>query len=159
MTTNLPTEPDLLILVVAANRVMIDRVLAGHRAAGLGEVKPKHGFVIRAVAAEQPTINRLAVLLDTSKQAASKLADAMVRRGFLARFTDPQDRRHIRLRLAPRGLKVMQRAIATSGIIERELSRALGKRPIAELRRALLTLLEQNGAKDEALSRRARPVW
>jgi DNA-binding MarR family transcriptional regulator len=157
--TNLSAEPDLLILIVAANRVMIDRVLAGHRAAGLGDVKPKHGFVIRAVAAEEPTINRLAVLLDTSKQAASKLADAMVRRGFLVRFTDPHDRRQTRLRLAPKGQRVMQRAVATSGIIERELGRALGKRSIAELRRGLLTLLEQNGAKDEALSRRARPVW
>jgi hypothetical protein len=35
----------------------------------------------------------------------------------------------------------------------------LGKRPVAELRRVLVTLLEQNGAADEALNRRARPVW
>jgi DNA-binding MarR family transcriptional regulator len=153
------TEPDLLILLVAANRVMIDRVLAGHRAVGLGEVRPKHGFVIRAVAAEEPTINRLAVLLDTSKQAASKLADAMVRRGFLSRFTDPHDRRMTRLRLTAKGERVRTRAITTSAVVERELTRGLGRPSVLELRRALLTLLEQNGAADEALARRARPVW
>jgi DNA-binding MarR family transcriptional regulator len=153
------TNPDLVILLVASYRVVIDRLLSAHRAVGLGDVRPKHGFVIRAVAAEQPTINRLALLLDTSKQAASKLADAMVRQGFLTRFTDPKDRRQIRLKLSSRGLKVMHRAIATSAAVERELEAELGRKCVRELRRALHTLLEQNGAGDEAIARRARPVW
>lgn len=153
------TNPDLLILVVASYRAMIDRVLAAHREVGLGDVRPKHGFVIRAVAAEQPTINRLAVLLDTTKQAASQLVESMVRQGFLLRFPDPTDRRKIRLKLAPKGERVRKRAIATSAAIERELEKSLGRRTVAELRRALMTFLEQSGAADEALAQRARPVW
>jgi DNA-binding MarR family transcriptional regulator len=151
--------PDLVILVVASYRVVVDRLLAAHRAVGLGDVRPRHGFVIRAVAAESPTINRLAALLDTTKQAASKLADAMTRDGFLERFPDPVDRRQIRLRLAPRGEKVRRRAIATSRAIERELQRAVGPRQVKALRRGLETLLVTNGAGEEALAHRARPVW
>jgi DNA-binding MarR family transcriptional regulator len=138
---------------------VVDRLLAGHRAIGLGEVRPKHGYVIRAVHAEQPTINRLAELLDTSKQAASKLADAMVRAGFLERFPDTEDRRLIRLRLARKGQRVRDRAIQTSEAMEKELTKRVGARDVAALRRALVALLDTHGALDEAVARRARPVW
>ena len=159
MTTFEAEPADLAILVVASYRVVVDRLLAGHRAIGLGQVRPRHGFVIRAVAAELPDINRLAVLLDTTKQAASKLADSMVRGGFLERFPDPADRRRVRLRLTPRGERVRRGAIATSGAIERELERSLGPRQVRALRKGLETLLATNGAGDEARASRARPVW
>jgi hypothetical protein len=42
---------------------------------GLGDMRPSYGLVIRAVAAVEPTINRLAELLGVTKQAASKLAE------------------------------------------------------------------------------------
>jgi DNA-binding MarR family transcriptional regulator len=153
------TNSDLVILLVASYRVIIDRLIAGHRAAGLGEVLPKHGFVIRAVYAEAPTINRLAELLDTTKQAASKLVDGMVRRGLIERYVDPLDRRQTRLRLASRGARIRRRAIATSRVIERELKKAVGAHDVLALRRTLVTLLDQNGARDEAVAARARPVW
>ena len=69
-------------------------------------MRPTYGFVIRAVAAESPTINRLAELLDVSKQAASKLADEMHRAGFLERTEDTADRRHTRLTLSRKGKAV-----------------------------------------------------
>lgn len=154
--TNRP--PDLAILLVSSSRVVIDRLVAGQKKIGL-DVRPKHGFVIRAVHAESPTINRLAVLLDTTKQAASKLVDAMVRDGFLARFTDDADRRHTRLRLTAKGARVRQRALVTSAAMERELQRAVGKKKVVALRAALEALLAINGAGDEARAHRARPVW
>src|SRR5437868_14352665 len=97
----LTNSPDLAILIVAANRVIIDRLLAAQRAQGFRDIRPRHGFVVRAVFSERPTINELAELLDTSKQAASKLADDMVRSGYLERVPDPADRRVARLRLTP----------------------------------------------------------
>ena len=150
---------DLAILLVSSYRVVIERLLAGHEAAGLSGVRPKHGFVIRAVFAESPTINRLAELLETTKQAASKLADAMVRQGFLQRFADPDDRRSIRLRLAAKGERVRRRAVATSAVIERELKNVVGAHDVAVLRRTLCARLELNGAGEEAAAHRARPVW
>ena len=151
--------PDLAILIVAASRVIVDRLVGAMRDGGLGEVRPAHGFVIRAVHAERPTVSRLAALLDTSKQAASKLVDGMVRAGLLERFVDPDDRRLSRLRLADRGAKVRRRALATSASIEKALRRSLGEADVSALRRALLQLLEDHGALDEVQAGRARPVW
>jgi DNA-binding MarR family transcriptional regulator len=73
-------------------------------------MRPSFGFVIRAVAAEEPTVGRLAELLGTTKQAASKLSDDMVRRGYLLREIDRQDRRRTRLRLRAKGRRVHERA-------------------------------------------------
>lgn len=152
-------SPDLAILVAASYRVVVERLRAAIEAGGLGEVRPAQGFVIRAVGAEEPSIGRLAELLDTTKQAASQLADAMVKDGFLERIADPGDRRSIRLRLAPRGAKIRARALRTSAAIERQLARDCGAGDVAALRRCLTRLLERHGALDEALAKRARPVW
>ena len=76
-------EPDLAILLVAANRCLDDRLVAAVRETGARDMRPAFGFVIRAVAAEEPTVGRLAELLGVSRQAASKVSDKMVRRGYL----------------------------------------------------------------------------
>jgi DNA-binding MarR family transcriptional regulator len=92
-------KPDLAILLVAANRCLNDRLVAAVRETGARDVRPAFGFVIRAVAAEEPTVGRLAELLGVSRQAASKLADDMVARGYLMRGDDPAERRRTRLRV------------------------------------------------------------
>src|SRR5919199_545799 len=96
-------NPDLAILLVAANRCLDDRLVAAIRQTGARDMRPAFGFVIRAVAAEEPTVGRLAELLGVSRQAASKVADEMVRRGYLLRAADPADRRRTRLRLSAKG--------------------------------------------------------
>ena len=78
-------EPDLAILLVAANRCLDDRLVAAVRETGARDMRPAFGFIIRAVAAEEPTVGRLAELLGVSRQAASKVSDEMVRRGYLLR--------------------------------------------------------------------------
>src|ERR671932_2893582 len=86
-------NPDLAILLVAANRCLDDRLVAAVRQTGARDMRPAFGFVIRAVAAEEPTVGRLAELLGVSGQAASKVSDEMVRRGYLLRAPDRADRR------------------------------------------------------------------
>src|SRR5919206_4161645 len=90
--------PDLAILLAAGYRALADRLQTDMRSAGLADMRPSYGFVIRAVAAEEPTINRLAELLEVTKQAASRMADEMERDGFIERHADPDDRRRLRLR-------------------------------------------------------------
>src|SRR5919206_152621 len=121
-------EPDLAILLVAANRCLDDRLVAAVRETGARDMRPAFGFVIRAVAAEEPTVGRLAELLGVSRQAASKVSDEMVRRGYLLRAADPADRRRTRLRLSAKGRRVRERAAAESEAIEEELRDAAGAR-------------------------------
>ena len=149
-------RPDLAILLVAANRCLDDRLVAAVRQTGARDVRSAFGFVIRVVAAEEPTVGRLAELLGVSRQAASKVADEMVRRGYLLRAADPADRRRTRLRLSAKGRRVRERAAAESEAIEAELRAVCGDRAVDGLRRALLAFVEREGALDEVLALRSR---
>ena len=148
--------PDLSILLVAANRCLVDRLHLAAREVGAHDMRPSFGFVIRAVAAEEPTVGRLAELLGTTKQAASKLSDDMVDRGYLLRATDRRDRRRTRLRLAAKGRRVHERARAESMAIERELRNELGDAAIDGLRDGLLSFIEREGALAEVEAQRSR---
>ena len=115
------SEPDFSILLVAANRCVADRLGAAVATVGGETMRPSFGFVIRAVAAEQPTVSRLAELLGVTKQAASRLADDMVSLGYLDRAGDPDDRRRTQLQLTALGERVRARARAESETMEAEL--------------------------------------
>jgi DNA-binding MarR family transcriptional regulator len=149
-------EPDLAIILVAANRCLSDRLTNAVRQTGARDARTAFGFVIRAVDAEQPTVTRLAELLGVSRQAASKLADEMVQRGYLLRAPDPGDRRRAHLRLSAKGRRVRERAAAESAAIEAELRAEVGDRAVDGLRRALLAFLEREGALDEVTALRSR---
>src|SRR3954451_16431254 len=134
-------RPDLAILLVAANRCLDDRLVTAVRETGARDVRSAFGFVIRAVAAEEPTVGRLAELLGVSRQAASKVSGEMVRRGYLLRAAAPARRRRTalrraaarparrgtRLRLSAKGRGVRERAAAESEAIEAELRAAAGE--------------------------------
>lgn len=151
--------PDLAILLAAAYRALTERLGEAMDAGHIDGMRPSFGFVIRAVAAEQPTITRLAEMLDVTKQSASGLADEAERAGFVERVTVEGDRRSRHLRLTAKGRKVRATALAASGQLERELEGVLGASTVAALRAGLLAIVSQSGALDDVLARRARLVW
>ena len=150
------SEPDFSILIVAANRCVADRLGAAVAEVGGEAMRPSFGFVIRAVAAEEPTVGRLAEMLGVSRQAASKVADDMVGRGYLLRGPDPDDRRRTRLRLGAKGRRVRARAAAESDAIEAELRDTAGAGAVRGLRAALMAFVEREGALDEVRALRSR---
>jgi DNA-binding MarR family transcriptional regulator len=150
------TEPDLAILITAANRCVSDRLVAAVSTAGGEAMRPSFGFVLRAVAAEQPTVSRLAELLGVSKQAASRLADDMVSLGYLERIGDPGDRRRTRLRLSARGERIRSRALEESHEMEAELRRRFGDTQVRHLRELLTDFIERHGGAEELAGRRSR---
>ncbi|WCB95881.1 hypothetical protein DSM104299_04632 [Baekduia alba] len=152
-----PQEPDLVLLVAGAYTAITERLDREHAARALEGMRPSYGFVIRAVHAERPTVNRLAELLGVTKQSASKLADDMIRAGFLERAPDPDDRRRVRLTLSDRGNAVRLSALRTSAKLETELAEALGVRAVPALRRALLALIDGEGGTEAVAARRPRP--
>ena len=94
-----PDDPDLAILIVAANRVIIDRLQAAMAAAGL-TMRTPWGFVIRALHAQPLPLARLAELLDVTKQAAQQTVDDMEAAGLLS--PGVSDRRQRLRSVAPR---------------------------------------------------------
>lgn len=152
------SEPDLSILIVAANRCLADRLGGAVAEAGGAAMRPSFGFVIRAAAAEQPTVTRLAELLGVSKQAASRLADDMVALGYLERHADRDDRRRIRLRLSATGERIRARARRESGVIEDELRERFGDAAVDHLRTLLADFVTRHGGGAELAAQRARSL-
>jgi DNA-binding MarR family transcriptional regulator len=150
------TEPDFAILLTAANRCVADRLLAAVALAGGEAMRPSFGFVLRAVAAEEPTVSQLAELLGVTKQAASRLADDMVSAGFLDRGDDPNDRRRSPLRLTVLGDAIRVRALAESQAMEDELRGQFGDGPVAQLRIVLSDFVIRHGGGQELAGKRSR---
>src|SRR3954470_16385314 len=139
-TSSRPDDPDTAILLVAATRVLTDRLMAAMDAAGL-EMRPAWGYVIRALHDEPMPLARLAELLDVTKQAAQQTVDEMQAAGLVARSDDPADRRRKLLALTSEGRRVRATALGVSAQLEREIG-AAGTRA---LRTALLGMIERHG--------------
>jgi DNA-binding MarR family transcriptional regulator len=150
---------DWAILVVGADRCVVDRLQQTMRAAGHDEMRPPYGFVIRALAAGGLRLTELAERLGVTKQAALKVVDEMEAHGLVERTPAPGDRRAKVLRLTARGEAVRRRALEASERMEAELREDLGDADVDAARRVLLRFVERHGRLEDALDRRARPVW
>ena len=149
-------KPDFAILITAANRCIADRLLDAVATVGGDSMRPSFGFVLRAVAAEEPTVSRLAELLGVTKQATSRLVDDMVTLGLLQRAELPGDRRQKRLYLSPTGERIRERALAESREMEDELRQRFGNAQVDTLRTLLIDFVERHGGGDELAARRSR---
>jgi DNA-binding MarR family transcriptional regulator len=152
-------ESDLAILVVGAARVVVDRLGEAVQRAGVDDMRPPFGYVIRALADRDRSLTELAGLLGVSKQAAIKVVDEMQARGFLSRHVDSSDRRVKVLRLTDKGVTVRRAALAASYAMEQELRHELGDSDVDALRQGLGELLARHGALDDARAGRSRALW
>ncbi len=152
-TSSKPDEPDLAILLVAANRVLTDRLLAAMDGAGL-TMRPAWGFVVRALFAEALPLARLAEVLDVSKQAAQQTVDEMEAAGLVERRPDPQDGRRKLIGLTSEGRRVRHTALGVSAALEDEVGR-----DATALRRALIGLVERHGDLEHVQAKRSRALW
>ncbi len=81
-----------------------------------------------------------------SKQAASKLIDILVIRGYVDRGVDPEDRRKLSLELTERGRAAAEVSWEATDRVDRELEASVGAGAIRQMRAtvgALITLREE----------------
>lgn len=77
-----------------------------------------------------------------SKQAVSKLIDALVIRGYLERGVDPDDRRRLSLRLTERGKDAAEVTWKATDSVDRALEAAVGAGAIRQTRATVGALVE-----------------
>ena len=153
------SEPDFAILTIGTARIVTDRLGNAVERAGIDDMRPAFGFVIRVLAEGGRTLTELAELLAVTKQAAIKVVDEMESLGFLERRPDPADRRAKILVLSDRGRRVRRTALAASRQMERELRRDLGDDQVDAFRAVLTHFLERHDALGDAVAGRARALW
>ncbi len=89
-------------------------------ACGLRDLRPSFGVLITLVAREPRPLSQLARELAISPQAASQLVNLAERAGYLARQSDPRDRRARRPVLTDSGERLVRDAVAYLREIETE---------------------------------------
>jgi DNA-binding MarR family transcriptional regulator len=132
-----PPLPVLLRAGLVAYRERVQEQLA---AAGFDDLPRGGPYVLGAMANRGGGARDVIEQLGVSKQAASKLIDALVVRGYLDREVDPDDRRRLTLTVTARGRAaagVVGRAVAS---VERELAGEIGRDAVDVLRRGLAAL-------------------
>ena len=101
-----PSAP-LARLLAMAYRHLVVGLHERLAARGWRDVRPQYGYVLLACRDRPTTSGELAGMLGVSKQAASKLADAMVEAGLLRRRTSAADSRAKPLALSARGRRLL----------------------------------------------------
>lgn len=87
--------------------IMIESLHARLRANGYDDVKPSFGFVLLAIRDEPTTTTELASRLGVTKQAVSKLLDAMESARYVDRIAAPGDGRVKSVALTERGDRLL----------------------------------------------------
>jgi DNA-binding MarR family transcriptional regulator len=148
--------PPLARLFAIGYRLLIDRLHDRLQARGWTGVRPAFGFVLLA-ARDQPTsVTGLASLMGTTKQAASKLVDAMVASGYVQRETSGQDGRQRPVHLTTRGEELLRAVEQIYAELEQEWAQVIGASHMQRMRRDLTRVLSDasNGELPPV-----RPTW
>ena len=153
-----PAEDDIGLLCMVIANGFTEAVLARLAAAGLGDSKFAHRFIVQGLLAGDRTVTDLAERLGISVQAVSKTVRDMESLGYLERRPDPADRRSSVLALSGRGERSLSEARAARLEVMQGLNARLGPERAATTVEALRELAEAFGGLAALANRRLRPL-
>jgi DNA-binding MarR family transcriptional regulator len=121
-------------------RLLDERALARLGALRGQRLRRSHTQLLPHIDLDGTRMSELAERLGVSKQAVTQLVDELESFGVVERVPDPEDARARRVCFTARGRAGFFEGLATLRELERELGRAIGEKPMAELRSALLAI-------------------
>jgi DNA-binding MarR family transcriptional regulator len=148
-------DPPLARLFAIAYRLLIDGLHDRLQARGWTDVRPAYGFVLLAARDQPASVTGLASLMGMTKQAASKLVEAMVAGGYLERGEDPEDGRQRPVYLTARGEELLRSVEQIYSELEAQWADVIGAPHIQRMRRDLVCVL--SGTNGELPP--VRPTW
>ena len=125
-----------------AYRQLIDRLHERLAAEGYTDVRPTFGYVLLAVRDGPTTGADIALLLGVTKQAASKLVDAMEQGGYVRRQTHGDDARAKEIAITARGRRFLVTVESIYRDLEAEWAEVTSKKRVEALRDDLRTIVE-----------------
>jgi DNA-binding MarR family transcriptional regulator len=141
---------DLPVLLLGAATALVDGIHDGVRAQGFADLRPAHGFAFVRLAPDGATVVELADHLGVTKQAASQMADELVRKGYVERRPHPADARARLITLTARGWACTRAADEAAAAVLQPWADALGPDQLTTVRAALTRL---------TVPGRIRPTW
>jgi DNA-binding MarR family transcriptional regulator len=150
---------DLVLPVpLGAGRMTYGRAIrAGYAEAGFDDIPKLGPRLLGGIRLVGGSVGKVAKDFGISKQAASKLVDTLVIRGYVERGTHPEDRRRLTLELTERGREAADIGWAASDRVDRELAEAVGAAEIAQMRETVGVLRPAASAGDSGACEVATP--
>ena len=123
---------------------LVDELAIARAAArdGAPKLRRSHTSLLPHIALEGTRITDIADRLGISKQAVSQLVDDLEAHGVLARTPDPEDARARRVVFTERGRAALLDGLRVLSNLEAEFAKQIGADHMANLREALLLLLD-----------------
>ncbi len=129
-------------LTTMAARTLVDNLHERLVARGFHDVRPAFGYVLLATRDRPTSGGEIAALMGMTKQAASKLVDAMVVEGLVARRAHATDSRKQEVTLSAKGRRLLTEVESIYAELEAEWAKLIGRDRLEALRRDLTTILE-----------------
>jgi DNA-binding MarR family transcriptional regulator len=153
----LSPDQDLVLLFAALHAACDAEVVQRIAADGFGDLRPAHGYVFQHLVPGPVAISELARRLGMTAQGASKLVIELEGYGYLARQTDPADRRSHTVTLSVRGWAAIEAGRSARAAVTAQLREVLGEPAADDLVASLQRLAEHTGGLRRLLARRLRP--
>jgi DNA-binding MarR family transcriptional regulator len=135
-------------LLAMSYRTIIDDLHGALREEGWTDVRENYGYVLLNVRNDSVTVTDLAGLLGVTKQATSKLLDAMEAGGYVVRGGADGDGRAKLVSIAPRGLDLLAVVEKIYERIEASWADVIGERALAQTRDRLELVLHNRFGND-----------
>ncbi|HLJ47135.1 MAG TPA: MarR family transcriptional regulator [Bryobacteraceae bacterium] len=141
-----------LFLGLRVNELVVERLAA----AGFGDVRESHGYVIQHLIESERSITELAERMEVTQQAASKVVAELAEIGILE-ISSAEDRRAKKVRLSARGWESVRSSRRFRQQLAKRLVAAIGVKEYESARATLLACMEVLGGLPSIRSRRVRP--
>lgn len=127
-------------LLLRSARLLDERAVA-RVARGARGVRRAHTALMPYIDLEGTRLTDLAERARVTKQAVGQLVEELEAMGVVERTPDPDDGRAKRVRFTPYGLKALLHGLGVLQELEEELTRSLGQKQMASLKKGLTALL------------------
>ncbi|WP_437937610.1 MarR family winged helix-turn-helix transcriptional regulator [Sorangium sp. So ce341] len=136
-------------LLLRSARLLDERAVARIARRGATGVRRAHTALMPYIDLEGTRLTDLAERARVTKQAVGQLVEELEAMGVVERTPDPEDRRAKRVRFTPHGLKALLHGLGVLMELEEELTRKLGEKQMASLKKGLAALLAALEEKEE----------
>lgn len=149
MNHNLPAKAgslrsaNLRQRLLRAARTVNSLIVQGLQTRGFSELRSTHTALLSNLDLEGASLSSVASRAGMTKQAMGRLADELVRFGYIQSSPDPTDRRAVILRFTDTGLDLMQQSFAVMAEIEKRCAKRIGKNNLQVLLQALAEISEE----------------
>lgn len=130
-------------LLASAYRWLIDELHRRLSERGWTDVRPSYGFVLLSLRDSAMTPTALARRLDITKQAASKLAEAMIGAELVSSSPHGTDGRQRELSLTSRGVQLLGVVEEIYAELEQEWADRIGRGRVEDVRASLTSVLTE----------------